>query len=119
MVQRCTNPNKESYHNYGGRGIKIHPDWFDFRIFLADVGPRPSKAHSLDRINVDGNYEPGNVRWATSKEQALNRQVPVNIEKHKKRFRFQFEGIKYSFTTEEEARKVRLEMYEARRLNVK
>jgi hypothetical protein len=67
----CTNPKHKAWMNYGGRGIKFL--FTDFREFIQDIGPRPSLKHSVDRIDNDGNYEPGNVRWATSKEQAGNR----------------------------------------------
>lgn len=73
MRARCNNPRHTYYANYGGRGITICDAWGDFEAFLRDVGERPSLAHSLDRINNDGHYEPGNVRWATAKEQARNR----------------------------------------------
>lgn len=73
MKHRCENPNSPAYANYGGRGIRVAPEWrHDFAAFLAHLGPRPSKKHSLDRIDVNGNYEPGNVRWATRTEQARN-----------------------------------------------
>lgn len=75
MRSRCSNPNMASYHNYGGRGIKVCEQWLhSFVPFYNDVGPAPSPSHSLDRINVDGDYEPGNARWATSKMQANNRR---------------------------------------------
>ena len=76
MRQRCYTPTHVAYKHYGGRGISIHPSWLDmetgFEKFLEHIGPRPSPNHSVDRIDVDGNYEPENVRWATSKEQAQN-----------------------------------------------
>jgi hypothetical protein len=75
MKDRCLNPKSSNYADYGGRGITVHPDWIkDFPRFLSDVGHRPTSQHSLDRINNDGNYEPGNVRWATKKEQRANQR---------------------------------------------
>jgi len=73
IKQRCNNPKNHKYPRYGGRGIKMCDRWQEsFLNFLADVGDRPSKKHSLDRINNDGNYEPSNVRWATAKAQGRN-----------------------------------------------
>ncbi len=73
-IQRCTNPKNPAWANYGGRGIKVCAAWLDsYEAFLAHVGRRPSPKHSLDRHpNNDGNYEPGNVRWATRLEQSIN-----------------------------------------------
>jgi hypothetical protein len=68
---RCTNPNVKQWKNYGGRGIEFR--FKDFPEFMQALGaPRPSPKHSLDRINNDGHYEPGNIRWATQKEQCNN-----------------------------------------------
>lgn len=75
MRQRCTNPNAPNFHRYGGRGITICAAWDDFRAFLRDMGPRPSGAHSLDRIDNDGHYGPDNCRWATSAEQTANKST--------------------------------------------
>ncbi len=76
MKQRCANPKKREWPHYGGRGIKVCCAWVhSFTTFLKDVGPRPSEMHSLDRIDVDGDYEPGNVRWATNQEQKENTRV--------------------------------------------
>lgn len=72
MRQRCNNPRSQSFKWYGGRGIRVCPQWDDFAVFSADVGARPSPKHSIDRIDVNGNYEPGNVRWATLSEQRHN-----------------------------------------------
>lgn len=78
MRQRCNRPNHPAYKNYGGRGISVCPEWSSFQTFLEDVGERPGPEFSLDRIDNDGDYEPGNVRWATRSTQALNRRKPPN-----------------------------------------
>ena len=78
MKKRCNYIKAINYPDYGGRGIKVCAEWqSSFTSFLNDVGRKPSKEYSLDRINVNGNYEPGNVRWATAKEQARNRRSKV------------------------------------------
>ena len=75
MKQRCYNPKNTHYHLYGGRGIKICQRWLrSFERFYADMGPRPSPKHSIDRINYDGDYAPDNCRWATIEEQYANRR---------------------------------------------
>lgn len=76
---RCTNPSHQAWHNYGGRGIKFAPEWEDFRAFYDDVGPRPGPGYELDRIENDGHYEPGNVRWATRLTNNQNRRVDTPI----------------------------------------
>lgn len=81
MLQRCYLPKNPSYARYGGRGITVHPSWKkDFMAFLRDLGPIPSPGMSLDRIDNDQDYKPGNCRWATAKEQANNRGDNVRIE---------------------------------------
>lgn len=76
MIQRCTNPKNTSWRWYGGRGICVCERWRKFENFLADVGSRPL-GKTLDRFpNKDGNYEPGNYRWATPKEQVANSHKP-------------------------------------------
>lgn len=79
MKARCDNPNDKSYPDYGGRGISYHKEWAAFDAFYSAVGPRPSLKHSLDRINNDGNYEPGNVRWADAQTQSRNRRTSRNL----------------------------------------
>lgn len=79
MRERCERPAHPFYADYGGRGIKVCDRWRDaggFARFLIDLGPRP-EGTTLDRIDVDGNYEPGNVRWASKQQQRWNRRDMV------------------------------------------
>lgn len=79
MRNRCSRKDRPDYHLYGGRGVSVHPEWMtSFDSFFAHVGKRPSHKHSLDRYpDPNGNYEPGNCRWATPKQQRNNQRVPV------------------------------------------
>jgi len=88
IKRRCYSENHIKYKNYGARGIKVCQEWKDsFESFLNDMGAKPTSKHSIDRIDVNGNYEPGNCRWATISEQANNKTTTRLIE---------FEGVKYS-----------------------
>lgn len=95
MMYRCTNPKSQAWKDYGGRGIKVCERWQGkdgFNNFQSDVGPRPSMRHTLDRYpNNNGNYEPGNVRWATMDLQGKNRRKVGTLQ---------------SFTTEELAAEI-------------
>lgn len=73
MRQRCLNPRTAGFEHYGGRGIRVCAEWASFDAFLADMGERPAR-RSIDRIDVDGDYEPANCRWATQSEQNANRR---------------------------------------------
>jgi hypothetical protein len=80
MIRRCTDPSREAFKDYGGRGISVCQRWSEsFTNFMLDMGAKPIGL-TLDRIENNGNYEPGNCRWATPLEQAQNRRTPVNIE---------------------------------------
>lgn len=78
MRMRCKVPTATAYERYGGRGITICKRWENFKNFLKDMGERPSKKYSLDRINNEGNYGPRNCRWASRAQQARNRRPRRN-----------------------------------------
>ncbi len=78
MIRRCDNPADKGYHKYGARGIRVCERWRVYENYRSDIavlGARPSPSHSIDRIDNDGNYEPGNIRWATDSQQAINQRI--------------------------------------------
>lgn len=89
MRRRCRDPRGKDYSYYGGRGITICERWEDFGNFLADMGPRPSPKHSLERSDVNGPYSPENCRWATFREQMLNKRDNHVLE---------FRGVRQTLT---------------------
>lgn len=82
MRQRCLDPNCKDFPNYGGRGIGICESWADFAVFLADMGPRPTPKHGIDRRDNERGYAPQNCRWATRAEQGANKRNNVIVSVH-------------------------------------
>jgi hypothetical protein len=80
MKQRCTNPKRKEFKHYGGRGITVCAEWMvSFLAFYAHIGAKPTSKHSLDRIDVNRGYEPGNVRWATTQTQIENTRTARHV----------------------------------------
>lgn len=75
MLQRCNNAKNKDFIHYGGRGVSVCAEWFDFRSFYRDMGDIPSPGMTIERVNNDGNYEPSNCIWATRKQQRLNQRA--------------------------------------------
>ena len=96
MKQRCLNPNDKRYHDYGGRGIKVCERWLDFNNFFEDMGEKPTSKHSIDRIDVDGNYEPTNCKWSDDYEQQRNIRVHKNNKLGVKGVHFDKQRNKYT-----------------------
>jgi len=109
MKGRCYNKKTEAYEFYGARGIRVDAVWKnDYVRFKEDMGSRPSSLHSIDRINNDGNYSPGNCRWATFATQASNRRNVVLIE---------FEGESYTIRSLADKQGMIYDTIKSRRLN--
>lgn len=88
MVARCANPKVREYRHYGGRGVEVCERWkASLLAFISDVGMPPTDRHEIDRINVNGNYEPGNCRWATRRQNMNNMRRNVRVE---------YAGIEYT-----------------------
>lgn len=79
MLKRCNDPKHKSFRNYGGRGITVAPEFKDFAAFYKEIGPKPSPAHTLDRIDNNKGYIFGNIRWATQRQQMANVRKNISV----------------------------------------
>lgn len=96
MRQRCQNPKATAYRFYGGRGIKVCPEWDNnFWAFIGQMGEKPDPTYTLDRIDPDGHYEPANCRWASPEEQRANQRKP---DRSTPRTRYVIDGVRYRLT---------------------
>lgn len=96
MKSRCSNKNNTHYEYYGGRGISVCQEWVDsFVSFYNYIGPKPNKSYTIDRIDTNGNYEHGNVKWSTKSEQSYNRGLNSNNRLGQKNIIFDKERNKY------------------------
>jgi hypothetical protein len=101
MIRRCEDPKIDSYRWYGACGIKVCERWHDFANFLADMGPKPTRGHSIERVDNHIGYQPGNCHWATLSEQAENRRNPGPLgrlrvaKKRRKGCSSRFKGVSW------------------------
>lgn len=111
MKQRCLNKKHPRFKDWGARGISVCDRWQTFKNFLEDMGEKPSKNHSIDRIDNDGHYEPKNCRWATKSEQSANRKykkwsdLPSGISRHRGGFQVYFNKKYIGFSKDLDAAK--------------
>lgn len=124
MIQRCYNKKNRMYKFYGAKGVKVCDEWHEFKNFINDMGEKPTTDHSIDRIDVNGNYEPSNCKWSTRLEQDRNKRIRgtnktgvngIHYDKKNKKYRASIgvEGKTYQskrFNTLDEAIEARKEM---------